>query len=48
MTLGSGESREVDILRMLTKARDEYTKVSPSPLCTKPDKITHHKVFTGV
>lgn len=26
--LGSGERKEVDILRMLTKARDEYTKVS--------------------
>lgn len=24
----SGEGKEVDILRMLTKAKDEYTKVS--------------------
>lgn len=28
MGLGSGNRKEVDILRMLTKARDEYAKVS--------------------
>lgn len=28
MILKSGEGKEVDILRMLTKAKDEYTKVS--------------------
>uniref|UniRef100_A0A8D1Y4E0 5'-(N(7)-methylguanosine 5'-triphospho)-[mRNA] hydrolase n=1 Tax=Sus scrofa TaxID=9823 RepID=A0A8D1Y4E0_PIG len=37
MTLGSGESREVDILRMLTKARDEYTKCKT---CSEPKQIT--------
>ncbi|KAL8222200.1 UNVERIFIED_CONTAM: mRNA-decapping enzyme 1B [Gekko kuhli] len=26
VSLNSGESKEVDILRMLTKAKDEYTK----------------------
>lgn len=26
--LNSGEGKEVDILQMLTKAKDEYTKVS--------------------
>ena len=32
MILSSGEGKEVDILRMLTKAKDEYTKVSFSLL----------------
>lgn len=27
VSLNSGDSKEVDILRMLTKAKDEYTKV---------------------
>lgn len=27
--ISSGEGKEVDILQMLTKAKDEYTKVSP-------------------
>lgn len=31
MILNSGEGKEVDILRMLTKAKDEYTKVSFCP-----------------
>lgn len=31
VSLGSGEGKEADILRMLTKAKDEYTKVSPIP-----------------
>uniref|UniRef100_A0A2K6GM36 5'-(N(7)-methylguanosine 5'-triphospho)-[mRNA] hydrolase n=1 Tax=Propithecus coquereli TaxID=379532 RepID=A0A2K6GM36_PROCO len=35
--LNSGEGTEVDILRMLTKAKDEYTKCKT---CSEPKKIT--------
>lgn len=31
MVLSSGEGREADILQLLTKAKDEYTKVSAVP-----------------
>ncbi|XP_058415113.1 mRNA-decapping enzyme 1B isoform X1 [Diceros bicornis minor] len=37
VTLSSGEGKEVDILRMLTKAKDEYTKCKT---CSEPKKIT--------
>ncbi|XP_046534958.1 mRNA-decapping enzyme 1B isoform X1 [Equus quagga] len=37
MILNSGEGKEVDILRMLTKAKDEYTKCKT---CSEPKKIT--------
>ncbi|KAM4748722.1 mRNA-decapping enzyme 1B [Rhinophrynus dorsalis] len=37
MTLTSGEGKEVDILQMLTKAKDEYTKCKS---CSEPKKIT--------
>lgn len=37
VSLGSGEGKEADILRMLTKAKDEYTKVSPVPTVTHSD-----------
>ncbi|XP_012602687.2 mRNA-decapping enzyme 1B isoform X1 [Microcebus murinus] len=37
VTLSSGEGTEVDILRMLTKAKDEYTKYKT---CSEPKKIT--------
>ncbi|ERE67164.1 voltage-dependent calcium channel subunit alpha-2/delta-4-like protein [Cricetulus griseus] len=36
-TLSSGEGREVDILQMLTKAKDEYTKCKT---CSEPKQIT--------
>ncbi|KAM5335808.1 mRNA-decapping enzyme 1B isoform 2-T2 [Glossophaga mutica] len=35
--LSSGEGKEVDILRMLTKAKDEYTKCKT---CSEPKQIT--------
>ncbi|XP_036920671.1 mRNA-decapping enzyme 1B isoform X2 [Sturnira hondurensis] len=35
--LSSGEGKEVDILRMLTKAKDEYTKYKT---CSEPKQIT--------
>ncbi|XP_077025708.1 mRNA-decapping enzyme 1B isoform X2 [Tamandua tetradactyla] len=35
--LNSGEGKEVDILRMLTKAKDEYTKCKT---CSEPKQIT--------
>ncbi|XP_019612832.1 mRNA-decapping enzyme 1B isoform X2 [Rhinolophus sinicus] len=37
MILSSGEGKEVDILRMLTKAKDEYTKCKT---CSEPKQIT--------
>ncbi|XP_028609369.1 mRNA-decapping enzyme 1B isoform X2 [Grammomys surdaster] len=37
VTLSSGEGREVDILQMLTKAKDEYTKCKT---CSEPKQIT--------
>ncbi|XP_017401014.1 mRNA-decapping enzyme 1B isoform X1 [Cebus imitator] len=37
MILNSGEGKEVDILRMLIKAKDEYTKCKT---CSEPKKIT--------
>ncbi|XP_065379627.1 mRNA-decapping enzyme 1B isoform X3 [Macaca fascicularis] len=37
MILNSGEGKEVDILRMLLKAKDEYTKCKT---CSEPKKIT--------
>ncbi|XP_037370506.1 mRNA-decapping enzyme 1B isoform X2 [Talpa occidentalis] len=37
MILNSGEGKEVDILRMLTKAKDEYTKCKA---CSEPKQIT--------
>ncbi|XP_077196199.1 mRNA-decapping enzyme 1B isoform X2 [Paroedura picta] len=37
VSLNSGESKEVDILRMLTKAKDEYTKCKT---CSEPKQIT--------
>ncbi|KAM8801580.1 mRNA-decapping enzyme 1B isoform 2-T2 [Rhynchonycteris naso] len=37
VTLSSGEGKEVDILRMLTKAKDEYTKCKT---CSEPKQIT--------
>ncbi|XP_077615379.1 mRNA-decapping enzyme 1B isoform X1 [Crocuta crocuta] len=37
MILNSGEGKEVDILRMLTKAKDEYTKCKT---CSEPKQIT--------
>lgn len=37
MTLSSGEGREVDILQMLTKAKDEYTKCRS---CSEPKQMT--------
>ncbi|XP_019400101.1 PREDICTED: mRNA-decapping enzyme 1B isoform X2 [Crocodylus porosus] len=37
MFLNSGNSKEVDILRMLTKAKDEYTKCKT---CSEPKQIT--------
>ncbi|XP_060047481.1 mRNA-decapping enzyme 1B isoform X2 [Erinaceus europaeus] len=37
MTLTSGEGKEVDILRMLTKAKDEYTKCKT---CSEPKQMT--------
>ncbi|XP_051011175.1 mRNA-decapping enzyme 1B isoform X4 [Acomys russatus] len=37
VTLNSGESQEVDILQMLTKAKDEYTKCKT---CSEPKQIT--------
>lgn len=46
MTLSSGEGREVDILQMLTKAKDEYTKVSlffPTIALNRSDKIVTEK-----
>ncbi|XP_056656730.1 mRNA-decapping enzyme 1B isoform X1 [Monodelphis domestica] len=36
MILNSGEGKEVDILRMLTKAKDEYTKCKT---CSEPKQI---------
>uniref|UniRef100_A0A5F8GPM4 5'-(N(7)-methylguanosine 5'-triphospho)-[mRNA] hydrolase n=1 Tax=Monodelphis domestica TaxID=13616 RepID=A0A5F8GPM4_MONDO len=52
MILNSGEGKEVDILRMLTKAKDEYTKnLDPEPqhlsltaLFGKPDKATYQEI----
>ncbi|XP_004710345.1 mRNA-decapping enzyme 1B [Echinops telfairi] len=37
MILSSGEGQEVDILRMLTKAKDEYTKCKT---CSEPKQMT--------
>ncbi|XP_054843982.1 mRNA-decapping enzyme 1B isoform X2 [Eublepharis macularius] len=37
VSLNSGDSKEVDILRMLTKAKDEYTKCKT---CSEPKQIT--------
>nr|XP_023404751.1 mRNA-decapping enzyme 1B isoform X1 [Loxodonta africana] len=37
MILNSGEGKEVDILRMLTKAKDEYTKCKT---CSEPKQIS--------
>ncbi|XP_015278359.1 PREDICTED: mRNA-decapping enzyme 1B isoform X1 [Gekko japonicus] len=37
VSLNLGESKEVDILRMLTKAKDEYTKCKT---CSEPKQIT--------
>ncbi|XP_041910456.1 mRNA-decapping enzyme 1B [Arvicola amphibius] len=37
VTLSSGEGREVDILQMLTKAKDEYTKCRS---CSEPKQMT--------
>ncbi|XP_006891374.1 PREDICTED: mRNA-decapping enzyme 1B [Elephantulus edwardii] len=37
MILSSGEGKEVDILQMLTKAKDEYTKCKT---CSEPKQIT--------
>ncbi|MEE6478016.1 hypothetical protein FKM82_011717 [Ascaphus truei] len=37
MTLNSGDGKEVDILQMLTKAKDEYTKCKS---CSEPKMIT--------
>nr|XP_023418155.1 mRNA-decapping enzyme 1B isoform X3 [Cavia porcellus] len=37
MSLNSGEGKEVDILQMLTKAKDEYTKCKT---CSEPKQIT--------
>ncbi|XP_018110316.1 mRNA-decapping enzyme 1B isoform X1 [Xenopus laevis] len=37
MTLGTGEGKEVDILQMLTKAKDEYSKCK----CSEPKMITN-------
>ncbi|EFB25187.1 hypothetical protein PANDA_001993, partial [Ailuropoda melanoleuca] len=37
MILNSGEGKEVDIVRMLTKAKDEYTKCKT---CSEPKQIT--------
>ncbi|KAM6216224.1 mRNA-decapping enzyme 1B [Rhynchocyon petersi] len=37
MILNPGEGKEVDILRMLTKAKDEYTKCKT---CSEPKQIT--------
>ncbi|XP_013375584.1 PREDICTED: mRNA-decapping enzyme 1B isoform X2 [Chinchilla lanigera] len=37
MILNSGEGKEVDILQMLTKAKDEYTKCKT---CSEPKQIT--------
>ncbi|XP_052030652.1 mRNA-decapping enzyme 1B isoform X2 [Apodemus sylvaticus] len=37
VALGSGEGREVDILQMLTKAKDEYTKCKT---CSEPKQMT--------
>uniref|UniRef100_K9IMS7 5'-(N(7)-methylguanosine 5'-triphospho)-[mRNA] hydrolase n=1 Tax=Desmodus rotundus TaxID=9430 RepID=K9IMS7_DESRO len=37
MILSSGEGKEVDILRMLTKAKDEYTKCKT---CSEPKQMT--------
>ncbi|XP_062990967.1 mRNA-decapping enzyme 1B isoform X2 [Elgaria multicarinata webbii] len=37
VTLNLGDSKEVDILRMLTKAKDEYTKCMT---CSEPKQIT--------
>ncbi|XP_066225178.1 mRNA-decapping enzyme 1B isoform X1 [Saccopteryx leptura] len=37
VTLSSGEGKEVDILQMLTKAKDEYTKCKT---CSEPKQIT--------
>ncbi|CAH7184355.1 Dcp1b [Phodopus roborovskii] len=37
VSLSSGEGREVDILQMLTKAKDEYTKCKT---CSEPKQIT--------
>ncbi|KAL1790482.1 mRNA-decapping enzyme 1B isoform X1 [Sigmodon hispidus] len=37
VTLSSGEGREVDILQMLTRAKDEYTKCKT---CSEPKQIT--------
>ncbi|XP_054998609.1 mRNA-decapping enzyme 1B isoform X2 [Sorex araneus] len=37
VVLSSGEGKEVDILRMLTKAKDEYTKCKT---CSEPKQIT--------
>nr|XP_048300371.1 mRNA-decapping enzyme 1B isoform X3 [Myodes glareolus] len=37
VTLSSGEGREVDILQMLTKAKDEYTKCKS---CSEPKQMT--------
>ncbi|XP_031793657.1 mRNA-decapping enzyme 1B isoform X3 [Sarcophilus harrisii] len=52
MILNSGEGKEVDILRMLTKAKDEYTKnLDPEPqhlslttLFGKPEKTAYQEV----
>ncbi|XP_061274375.1 mRNA-decapping enzyme 1B isoform X2 [Bos javanicus] len=37
VSLGSGEGKEADILRMLTKAKDEYTKCKT---CSEPKQIS--------
>nr|BAE20676.1 unnamed protein product [Mus musculus] len=38
VTLSSGEGQEVDILQMLTKAKDEYTKCKT---CSEPKQMTN-------
>lgn len=45
VTPNSGESQEVDILQMLTKAKDEYTKVSPELPYASP--YHSERVVTG-
>ncbi|CAO2606359.1 mRNA-decapping enzyme 1B [Lemmus lemmus] len=44
VTLSSGEGREVDILQMLTKAKDEYTKCKT---CSEPKQMTSSSAFCG-
>uniref|UniRef100_A0A8C6WCR5 5'-(N(7)-methylguanosine 5'-triphospho)-[mRNA] hydrolase n=1 Tax=Nannospalax galili TaxID=1026970 RepID=A0A8C6WCR5_NANGA len=42
VTLSSGDGREVDILQMLTKAKDEYTKCKT---CSEPKQMTSSAIY---